>query len=148
MSKFHPQHKSCHHPLNLLEFPHRIFHPCFYFFFLVFFFFLACVLLSPLHFLYWLNKWLMWIFPPVITTSKKMQVKLLFGMSSWFPITSLVPGASPASHRKKDHLSLKGSLVAQSVNNLTAMQETWVQSLGRENPLEKEIATHSSILAW
>ena len=28
------------------------------------------------------------------------------------------------------------------------MQETWVQSLGRENPLEKEMATHSSILAW
>ena len=34
------------------------------------------------------------------------------------------------------------------VKNLPAMQETWVQSLGRENPLEKGIATHSSILAW
>ena len=32
--------------------------------------------------------------------------------------------------------------------NLHAMQETWVQSLGREDPLEKGIATHSSILAW
>ena len=40
------------------------------------------------------------------------------------------------------------SLVAQSVNNLTAMQETWVQSLGGEDPLEKDMATHSSILAW
>ena len=39
-------------------------------------------------------------------------------------------------------------LVAQMVKNLPAMQETWVQSLGRENPLEKGIATHSSILAW
>ena len=34
------------------------------------------------------------------------------------------------------------------VKNLPAMQETWVQSLGREDALEKEIATHSSILAW
>ena len=32
--------------------------------------------------------------------------------------------------------------------NLPAMQETWVQSLGREDPLEKEIVTHSIILAW
>ena len=40
------------------------------------------------------------------------------------------------------------SLVAQSVKNLPAMQETWVRSLGWENPLEKEMATHSSILAW
>ena len=39
-------------------------------------------------------------------------------------------------------------LVAQSVRNLPAVQETWVQSLGQENPLEKEMATHSSILAW
>ena len=40
------------------------------------------------------------------------------------------------------------SLVAQSVKNLPAVQETHVQSLGREDPLEKETATHSSILAW
>ena len=40
------------------------------------------------------------------------------------------------------------SLVAQRVKRLPAMQETWVQSLGREDPLEKEMATHSSILAW
>ena len=39
-------------------------------------------------------------------------------------------------------------IIAQSVKNLPAMQETWVQSLGREDPLEKEMATHSSILAW
>ena len=38
--------------------------------------------------------------------------------------------------------------MAQSVKSLLAMQETWVQSLGREDPLEKEMATHSSILAW
>ena len=34
------------------------------------------------------------------------------------------------------------------VKNLPAMQETWVQSLGREHPLKKGMATHSSILAW
>ena len=39
-------------------------------------------------------------------------------------------------------------LVAQTVKSLPAMQETWVQSLGREDLLEKEMATHSSILAW
>ena len=34
------------------------------------------------------------------------------------------------------------------VKNLPAMQEAWVRSLGQEDPLEKEMATHSSILAW
>ena len=42
----------------------------------------------------------------------------------------------------------RASLVAQTVKNLPAMQETWVQSLDWEDPLEKEMATHSSILAW
>ena len=40
------------------------------------------------------------------------------------------------------------SLVAQMVKNLPAMQETWVQSLGLKDPLEKGMATHSSTLAW
>ena len=39
-------------------------------------------------------------------------------------------------------------LVAQTVKNLPAMQETWIWSLGWKDPLEKEMATHSSILAW
>ena len=43
---------------------------------------------------------------------------------------------------------LWASLVAKLVRNLPAMQETQVRSLGREDPLEKEIATHSRILAW
>ena len=42
----------------------------------------------------------------------------------------------------------RASLIAQSVKNVPAMQETWVRFLGREEPLEKEMATHSSILAW
>ena len=39
-------------------------------------------------------------------------------------------------------------VMAQTVKNLPAMQEIWVLSLGRKNPLEKGTATHSSILAW
>ena len=47
------------------------------------------------------------------------------------------------------YLRLTGaSLVAQTVKNLPAMQETQVQSLGQEDPLEKEMATHSSVLTW
>ena len=41
-----------------------------------------------------------------------------------------------------------GFLVAQMVKNLSAMHETWVPSLGWEDPLEEGMATHSSILAW
>ena len=40
------------------------------------------------------------------------------------------------------------NLMAQTVKNLPAMQETWVQSLGQEDPLEKGVAVHSSIFAW
>ena len=45
------------------------------------------------------------------------------------------------------HLGVS-SLVAQMVKHLPAMQESWVLSLVREDPLEKEMATHCSILAW
>ena len=55
-------------------------------------------------------------------------------------------------HALENHnLSLFGllvSLVAQTVKNLPAMQETKVQSLGQEDPLEKDTATHSTVLAW
>ena len=43
---------------------------------------------------------------------------------------------------------LVASLVAQRLKPLPAMWETWVQSLGQEDPLEKKMATHSNILAW
>ena len=47
------------------------------------------------------------------------------------------------------HYKLVGDFpVAQSAKNLPAMQETWVRSLGREDPLEKGISSHFSILAW
>ena len=45
-------------------------------------------------------------------------------------------------------LVMQQSLVAQMVKRLPAMRETWVRFLGREDPLEKEMAIHSSILAW
>ena len=45
-------------------------------------------------------------------------------------------------------MSIWASLVAQKIKNLPAVWETQVQSLGWEDPLEKEMATHSSILAW
>ena len=44
--------------------------------------------------------------------------------------------------------SLVVSLIAQLVNHLPAMQETWVRFLNWEDPLEKEMVTHSSILSW
>ena len=57
------------------------------------------------------------------------------------------------SWRNSERLNLGGSknttsLVAQRIKRLPAMQETRVRSLGWEDPLEKEMATHSSILAW
>ena len=48
----------------------------------------------------------------------------------------------------RGYLNGKASLMAQTVKHLPAMQETWVPSLGWEDPLEKEMATHSSTLAW
>ena len=45
-------------------------------------------------------------------------------------------------------LVASASLVAQRLKHLPGMLETWVRSLGQEDPLEKEMATHSSILAW
>ena len=45
-------------------------------------------------------------------------------------------------------LTRRAFLVAQTVKNPPAMRGTWVESLGWENPLEKGMATHSSILAW
>ena len=49
---------------------------------------------------------------------------------------------------KADYHFIWASLVAQMVKNLPAMQETWVKSLGWEDPLEEGMATHSSSLAW
>ena len=59
-----------------------------------------------------------------------------------FSFSFVQPGIS------HDVLCIWASLIVQSVRNLPAVQETWVQLLGWEDPLEKEMATHFSILAW
>ena len=46
------------------------------------------------------------------------------------------------------HVEYRAFLVAQLVKKLPVMQEMWVQSLGQKDPLEKEMAIHSTILAW
>ena len=55
-------------------------------------------------------------------------------------------GREVAEEKETPCLLLRASLVAQTLKNLPAMQETWVQSPGWEDPLEKDMATHSSIL--
>jgi len=46
------------------------------------------------------------------------------------------------------HITYRASLVAQRLKHLPAMWKTWVGSLGQEGPLDEEMATYSSILAW
>ena len=60
--------------------------------------------------------------------------------------SSLAQAGAPSLH---DALGeVRASLVAQRLKKLLAVPETWVQSLDREDPLEKEMAIHSSVLAW
>ena len=68
------------------------------------------------------------------------------------PISAFYPGIQWVLNKEKytsvHHVTIWASLVAQMVKNSPAMHETRVQSLGGEDPLEKGMATHSSILAW
>ena len=59
-----------------------------------------------------------------------------------------VPGFGDAEKLAHTGCLTGASLVAQLVKNLPTMQETWVRSWGQEDPLEKEMATDSSILTW
>ena len=68
-------------------------------------------------------------------------------MNSWIYCQSTTPEARIYNDEKVVS-SKRTSLVAQMVKNLPAMWETQVWSLGLAHPLEKEMATHSSILAW
>ena len=63
---------------------------------------------------------------------------------------SLIPGSgsSPGEGIGYPPQYSWASLVAQTIKNPSAMQETWVPSLGWEDPLEEGMVTHSSILAW
>ena len=79
----------------------------------------------------------------VLISSKVFKLSGLLLSGGKFPPRSL-PWSSPF----RLLLILQTSLVAQMVKNPLAVQETWVRSLGRKYPLEKSMATHSSILAW
>ena len=63
-----------------------------------------------------------------------------------------LPVSSPYMNRQAfncgSFINVRTSLVTQTVKHLSTMQETWVRSLGQEDPLEKEMAIHSSTLAW
>ena len=63
-------------------------------------------------------------------------------------LTWYFPSFTTACIFVSSHTVLWASLVAQMVKNLPGMRETWVRSLGQKDPLEKGMATHSSILAW
>ena len=116
------------------------------------------------------EKELMSLLMRVIEASEKPGLKLSIQKINIMvpgPITSLqrrgksrisnrfyFPGLQNSEINRRSHeinrrlLLGRTFLVAQRLKCLTPMQETWVRSLGREDPLEKEMTTHSSILAW
>ena len=63
-------------------------------------------------------------------------------------LKTLPPACSQDIHDSLITLFVWGSLGAHTLRNLPAIQETWIRSLGWEDPLEKGMATHSSFLAW
>ena len=70
------------------------------------------------------------------------------GGASWATVHGIAKSRTRLSDFTFFHYTLLASLVAQMVKSLSAMQETRVWSPGKEDPLEKEMASHSSILAW
>ena len=75
----------------------------------------------------------------------EIRASFLVGGTSAY---SLVGGVASCPSGEQGHLKGSTSLVAQRLKHLPEMREIWVLSLGWEDPLEKETATHSSILAW
>ena len=63
-------------------------------------------------------------------------------------LTYLLTSYKALQHNTMLIIHLNASLLAQVLKRLSTMQETWVRSLGLEDPLEKEMANHSSIVAW
>ena len=80
------------------------------------------------------------------------QAPLSLGFSRqeyWSGLPCPPPVISKQAYKRKGADTEHGaSLVAQSVKNLFTMQETWVRFLGQKDPLEKEMETHSSFVAW
>ena len=82
-----------------------------------------------------------------------LAVKSITGHRCWESLylnlgTVLLVGLSFLCSDIRQTLDLWAFLIAQMVKNLPAMQVAWVRSLGQEDPLEKGMVTHSSILAW
>ena len=101
--------------------------------------------LSLFTFMHWRRKWQPTpVFLPGESQGRRDGGALwaaVYGVAqSWTWLKQLSSSSSSTQSR--------ASLVAQMVKNLLAIQETWVWSLGGEDPLEKEMATRSSILAW
>ena len=79
---------------------------------------------------------------------RRERVRRLFTQFPIFQVTWGLVGSSFRGHSFFPMGLYMQPEVAQLVKNMPAMWETWVQSLGWEDPLEKQMATHSSILAW
>jgi len=80
------------------------------------------------------------------STTKKNKIMLF--VTTWMDLEIILPSGVSQTKTTIKWYCLWASLVAHSVKNLPEVQETRVQSLGWEDPLEKEMATHSNILAW
>ena len=97
------------------------------------------------------KRWGMWVASRderLLTVSKKME---LSATSSQVEFSQKYKWAQKwifFFFLQSPQIRIGASLVAQRLKRLPAMKETWVRSLGWEDPLEKEMATHSSILAW
>ena len=95
---------------------------------------------------YWLSwdAMLWWHFDHFKTHQNPPDMSTVWMQACW-----RLPGLD-LSHLSTDlgHLPNRESLVALTVKTPPVMQETWVQFLGQEDPLEKEMATHSSLLTW
>ena len=89
-----------------------------------------------------LNRWPLSVVPPT-QTSSTLETPIPAG---WGAVSERQ--TSPPYVQVEFQSYTRASLVAQTVKNLPTTRETWLQSLGWENPLEKGMATHSSILAW
>ena len=79
---------------------------------------------------------------------KSLKSSCFLNIWEVMPSGNVPTETSPFPLRQMNIVSTQDIPVAQTVKNLPVTQETWVRSLAREDPLEKGIATHSSILAW
>ena len=70
------------------------------------------------------------------------------GGAWWAAVYGVAWSQTRLKRLSSSKMEVRASLVAQMVKNLPTMQETWVQSLGLEDPLEDGVATHSNVIAW